>query len=1127
MYGKSFTCWNHAVLVMMLSNPLTDPKGTQQVPTSGTGPHLQPTLYQDLLLKSCRETRRRDCGSDEKMLCSVSGDQRQDKDPLFLDTDGELTQMSSELKGSALGISPGQSNTYFQTAPEEVGIFKARGWEPPPTFPPAPPAGPTGEQSGALERFLVAHQTEMKRLLAGALGSLTQRLEGVERKMEQLHAQSSAHGNSLAVLHSKVNHLRKEISIGYTSTLSTHNVVPPAYAYEKGSDKSKEDNEMSTIFTQRFNCVTCTTAPKGSKNIVRSRTATVSSTYSSDPDYNTQELNSLGLNGSSSQQQKTSSNQSEPLQGNYFPVSDFQDLEMELENTCSGERKKESEISTLSSQKSRSVTCTGNKDVVSYSPDHTTQCLSSLGLSGTSPGQVETSSGQSGSFQENYSLTSDFQDLQDEKRQVTLTLKNSVLSKSNKSVPACSLKLHFPEGSEPGPPCQCGEQYVASSRCSWTVAQPELPSLTAVVGCSKCEPASQLVLLTRSMRNLDENWSHCIARPTISPAEQLVAHPTTDEPKVCSLPLVTSLPIGEEDTRSGPSLFLNSLSVLQDMSISGEGLLACVEYKPTRDTKKHDKRLGEHSKDMSFQNSSKNGTVPCVRLKFPVQSKLPALLSISHCMVVNSLLPHVNSYRACYVLPDLKRAAPKNGLSKLHQLEISKCNTSERLNQLSDTACHLMPLSLSANVVLSQSGYRTPSSKLKHHPCQDSFTCSWPLLKAGKVLSLVFPNLETDIFNPWQPLVMLGDHHHSVLSESTALVQTSHTPSLHKLLNRGTRLTQLLRTAARFPMFVLSKGNFSGAGLGTVLAMSSPTSFRYWFRHRRLSCPLPFLSSTSVNKIMRQIVEQSRFHPFRPLVDYTGPPGLDNDHCYARRSRQEASPRRKRASARKMSLPPLPHRLTQIHLASERESVYPAQHSSSPKCVGLDRCSAEPLQNFAIIGANVKYPCLHNHGSSRDSSQVGLYDSDSSTQPGQRSKRVSQIRIRKTVPKADNNLTPMGLPKPKRLKKKVFSLEEIYTNKNYKSPTPNRSLETIFEEPKEKNGSLVCIGHQKRKRVLDFPDFTLPRKRKAKTNLGSLRMKVPRGRARRGKNEDADLDIMLIERLSELEDFFSRQGLEA
>ncbi|XP_041436221.1 uncharacterized protein LOC108707110 isoform X3 [Xenopus laevis] len=54
--------------------------------------------------------------------------------------------------------------------------------------------------------------------------------------------------------------------------------------------------------------------------------------------------------------------------------------------------------------------------------------------------------------------------------------------------------------------------------------------------------------------------------------------------------------------------------------------------------------------------------------------------------------------------------------------------------------------------------------------------------------------------------------------------------------------------------------------------------------------------------------------------------------------------------------------------------------------------------------------------------------------------RVSQIRIRKTVPKPDTNLTPMGLPRPKRIKKKEFSLEDIYTNKNYKSPPPDRAV---------------------------------------------------------------------------------------
>ena len=48
----------------------------------------------------------------------------------------------------------------------------------------------------------------------------------------------------------------------------------------------------------------------------------------------------------------------------------------------------------------------------------------------------------------------------------------------------------------------------------------------------------------------------------------------------------------------------------------------------------------------------------------------------------------------------------------------------------------------------------------------------------------------------------------------------------------------------------------------------------------------------------------------------------------------------------------------------------------------------------------------------------------------------------------------MGLPKPLRLKKDKFSLEEIYTNKNYSTPVPNL-LETIFEYPKEEKDGTV------------------------------------------------------------------------
>lgn len=126
----------------------------------------------------------------------------------------------------------------------------------------------------------------------------------------------------------------------------------------------------------------------------------------------------------------------------------------------------------------------------------------------------------------------------------------------------------------------------------------------------------------------------------------------------------------------------------------------------------------------------------------------------------------------------------------------------------------------------------------------------------------------------------------------------------------------------------------------------------------------------------------------------------------------------------------------------------------------------------------------------------------------------------------------MGLPKVKRLKKKEFSLEEIYTNKNYKSPTTNRSLETIFEEPREKDGALLLIGQQRRRRLLLFPDFTQPRKRKRPQGAGLPVAMVPRKRAAARRHchsagdDESDLDVMLVERLSALEDFLTRQGLD-
>ncbi|NXP73852.1 PR14L protein, partial [Ramphastos sulfuratus] len=108
-----------------------------------------------------------------------------------------------------------------------------------------------------------------------------------------------------------------------------------------------------------------------------------------------------------------------------------------------------------------------------------------------------------------------------------------------------------------------------------------------------------------------------------------------------------------------------------------------------------------------------------------------------------------------------------------------------------------------------------------------------------------------------------------------------------------------------------------------------------------------------------------------------------------------------------------------------------------------------------------------------------------------------------------------------RLKKKEFSLEEIYTNKNYKSPPPARSLETIFEEPKEKNGHFVSVSQQKRKRILEFQDFTLPRKRRTR---GKIKAVGSFTRAKRAALQSTELDALLSQKLMDLEAFFAEEA---
>ncbi|KAM9841096.1 uncharacterized protein ACBR49_014613 isoform 2-T2 [Aulostomus maculatus] len=273
---------------------------------------------------------------------------------------------------------------------------------------------------------------------------------------------------------------------------------------------------------------------------------------------------------------------------------------------------------------------------------------------------------------------------------------------------------------------------------------------------------------------------------------------------------------------------------------------------------------------------------------------------------------------------------------------------------------------------------------------------------------------------------------------------------------------------------------------------SNHNSLHLWQYSSSFS-PAPMLRLSVVAvETMASVRGQVCGSPLRPLKDWTAPPSLSSDHCYVR--------------------PPTPS----PSLSRWRQHRQRANHTT---------------RSFHVPRRRVPPPCSTNGPSVLLPTSPSGADSEFLTSNRERVKRVSQIRIRRASPR-ETPLTPMGLPKVKRLKKKEFSLEEIYTNKNYKSPSTNRSLETIFEEPREKDGVLLLIGQQRRRRLLLFPDFTQPRKRKRPQGVGLPVAMVPRKRAAARRqyhgtgDDEADLDVMLVERLSALEDFLTRQGID-
>ncbi|XP_054700900.1 protein PRR14L isoform X1 [Grus americana] len=372
-------------------------------------------------------------------------------------------------------------------------------------------------------------------------------------------------------------------------------------------------------------------------------------------------------------------------------------------------------------------------------------------------------------------------------------------------------------------------------------------------------------------------------------------------------------------------------------------------------------------------------------------------------------------------------------------------------------------------------------------------------------------------------------------SDTTALKEDSSLDNeLHSSLSVRTPRAVALHPDHGRNAVAERRGGCSMLGLHTVLALSSPGCYRIWTRRRNLTSHIPTIQRLFISQFAQglkgtryptsvsdDLVSSLPYSLGRVLSIWSqhGPSArpseitpLHSNHCKWQPSVGIENSYAMLPHLPVQSMEALQTAGHEIRLETSFPLPLPKSCSLPVSSPSPPRLSASELQIHALDEADASVPaCLR----SQDDTELKKIE------PEKRPKKVSQIRIRKTVPKPDPNLTPMGLPKPKRLKKKEFSLEEIYTNKNYKSPPPARSLETIFEEPKEKNGRLISVSQQKRKRILEFQDFTLPRKRKTR---GKIKAVGSFTRAKKAALQSAELDALLSQKLMDLEAFFAREA---
>jgi len=98
-----------------------------------------------------------------------------------------------------------------------------------------------------------------------------------------------------------------------------------------------------------------------------------------------------------------------------------------------------------------------------------------------------------------------------------------------------------------------------------------------------------------------------------------------------------------------------------------------------------------------------------------------------------------------------------------------------------------------------------------------------------------------------------------------------------------------------------------------------------------------------------------------------------------------------------------------------------------------------------------------------------------------RSTRIKNLNTRPIIP----DLTPLGLPKKKKLTKKATSITDIYTNAQYTDPAP-RALETIYED--SPNGKI--LGRKFHRAFYFETDPSKRKSRRKKQNKARIKKQV-------------------------------------